>query len=29
MTFIETAQLNRTYQEAEAVLLADRRNRAF
>jgi hypothetical protein len=29
MTFIETAQLNRTYHEAEAVLLADRRNRAF
>ena len=29
MTFIETAQLNRTYQEAEAILLADRRNRAF
>jgi hypothetical protein len=29
MTFIETAQLNRVYREAEAVLLADRRNRAF
>ena len=29
MTFIETAELNRAYQEAEAVLLADRRNRAF
>ncbi len=29
MTFIETAQLNRTFQEAEAILLADRRNRAF
>ncbi len=29
MTFIETAQLNRTYQEAEAILLAARRNRAF
>jgi hypothetical protein len=29
MTFIETAQLNRVYHEAEAVLLANRRNRAF
>jgi len=29
MTYIETAQLNRVYHEAEAVLLADRRNRAF
>ncbi len=29
MTFIETAALNRVYHEAEAILLADRRNRAF
>jgi len=29
MTFIETAELNRVYREAEAILLADRRNRAF
>jgi len=29
MTFIETAELNRVYHEAEAILLADRRNRAF
>jgi hypothetical protein len=29
MTFIETAELNRIYHEAEAILLADRRNRAF
>jgi len=29
MTFIETAELNGVYHEAEAVLLADRRNRAF
>jgi hypothetical protein len=29
MTFIETAELNRVYHEAEAVLLASRRNRAF
>jgi len=29
MTFIETSQLNRVYREAEAVLLANRRNRAF
>jgi hypothetical protein len=29
MTFIETADLNRVYHEAEAVLLADRHNRAF
>jgi hypothetical protein len=29
MTFIETAQLNGVYHESEAILLADRRNRAF
>ena len=29
MTFIETAELNGVYHEAEAILLADRRNRAF
>jgi hypothetical protein len=29
MTFIETAELNRVYHEAEAILLADRPNRAF
>jgi len=29
MTFLETAELNRVYHEAEAILLADRRNRAF
>jgi hypothetical protein len=29
MTFIETAELNRVYHESEAILLADRRNRAF
>ena len=29
MTFIETVELNRVYHEAEAILLADRRNRAF
>lgn len=29
MTFVETAQLNRVYREAEAILLAQRRNRAF
>jgi hypothetical protein len=29
MTYLETAELNRTFAEAEAVLLADRRNRAF
>jgi hypothetical protein len=29
MTFIETAELNRVYHAAEAILLADRRNRAF
>lgn len=29
MTFIETAELNRVYHEAEAILLADRRSRAF
>lgn len=29
MTFVETEQLNRVYREAEAILLAERRNRAF
>jgi hypothetical protein len=29
MTFIETAGLNGVYHESEAILLADRRNRAF
>jgi hypothetical protein len=29
MTFIETPELNRIYHEAEAVLLSNRRNRAF
>jgi hypothetical protein len=29
MTLIETAGLTRVYHEAEAILLADRRNRAF
>ena len=29
MTFIETPELDRVYHEAEAILLADRRNRAF
>jgi hypothetical protein len=29
MTVIETAALNRVYHEAEAILLADRRSRAF
>lgn len=29
MTFIETVELNCVYHEAEAILLADRRNRAF
>ncbi len=29
MTFLETREMNRQFREAEAVLIADRANRAF